>query len=307
MKVSICIPVYNGSLTIENLVKEVIEELKCYELEIILVNDGSSDNSEEVCENIAKTRKNIKFISLRKNFGEHNAVMCALNFVTGDYAAIIDDDFQNPPREIITLLNKAQEGFDVVYSKYDKKKHQLWRNMGSRFNDMIATLLIDKPRNLYLSSFKVINREVINEIIKYKGPFPYIDGLIFRVTNNYDAVLVEHSTRREGKSNYTISKLIKLWLNMFINFSVKPLRIFAFIGMFFVFISFLAAVYIVIEKIMHPDVALGWASTMLALIFFSGTQLMFMGLMSEYIGKSYLDQNGTPQWIIKKNIEAGDK
>jgi len=148
MKLSICIPVYNGAKTIQDLVEKAGRELKDYDLEFVLVNDGSRDESDAVCSRLAKDNADVRYINLRRNFGEHNAVMCALNHVTGDYAAVIDDDFQNPPEEIRKLVQEAEKGYDVVYSKYHHKKHHFFRNLGSRFNDLMATWLLEKPRDL---------------------------------------------------------------------------------------------------------------------------------------------------------------
>ena len=306
MKISIVIPVYNGSKTIENLVEQVKHELVQYELEVILVNDGSPDNSEAVCRSLAKTNKEVKFISLRKNFGEHNAVMCGLNYVQGDCAVIIDDDFQNPPSEIIKLANGIKEGYDVVYSKYSSKKHNLFRNFGSALNNKVANWLLNKPKDLYLSSFKAIRKEVVDEIILYKGPFPYIDGLLLRVTNNIGSVLTDHHERKEGKSNYTLRKLISLYLNMFLNFSIKPLRLFTLLGFASFFIGIIFSILVVVEKVMYPETPIGWASSIIAILVFSGVQLMFLGLIGEYLGKSYLDQNQTPQWVVKEEYLDGE-
>jgi len=304
MKLSIVIPVYNGAKTIHKLVVEVRKTLSAYHPEIILVNDGSIDNSEQVCENIATTFPDVIAISLRKNFGEHNAVMCGLNHVTGDYVAIIDDDFQNPPSEIIKLLDEARKGYDVVYSKYKSKKHNIFRNIGSRFNDSMATILLEKPRGLYLSSFKIISKSLIDEIIGYHGPFPYIDGLIFRSTGNISSVYVEHSKRNEGRSNYTFKKLVSLYLNMFINFSIKPLRFFIFMGILVFLTGLGLAISFVIEKFQHPDIPAGWASIAILIILFSGFQIIFLGVLGEYLGKQYLHQNGYPQWTIKKIVRS---
>lgn len=302
MKISICIPVYNGSLTIERLVDSVEAALSGQDLEFVLVNDGSKDDSERVCEHLALSRDNVQFISLRKNFGEHNAVMCALNHMTGDCAVIIDDDFQNPPEEIICLVEELAKGFDVVYAQYPKKKHAAWRNLGSRFNGWTATWLLNKPKNLYLCSFKAISRGVVDEIIKYEGPFPYIDGLILRITNNISTVLVRHNEREQGKSNYTIGKLISLWLNMFINFSVKPLRVFTVAGIVIASISLLMIVFFILERLIFSINVEGWASLMVAITFFSGIQLIFLGLISEYLGKHYMTSTKIPQWTIRKRV-----
>jgi polyisoprenyl-phosphate glycosyltransferase len=304
MRLSIVIPVYNGAKTIQKLVSETMETLSAYDPEIILVNDGSADNSEQVCEDIANKVKGVVSISLRKNFGEHNAVMCGLNYVTGDYAAIIDDDFQNPPSEIIKLLDEAQKGYDVVYSKYKSKKHNIFRNAGSRFNDRIATILLEKPRGLYLSSFKILSKSMIDEIIGYHGPFPYIDGLIFRSTSNISSVYVEHSKRTEGRSNYTFRKLVSLYLNMFVNFSIKPLRFFILMGLIVFLTGIVMAILFVIEKIQHPEIPAGWTSIAILIILFSGFQIIFLGVLGEYLGKQYLHQNGYPQWTIKKIVKG---
>jgi polyisoprenyl-phosphate glycosyltransferase len=299
--VTICVPVYNGAKTIGALVQEIVKELSpYYKIEIVLVNDYSRDNSDDVCKELARSYAFVKYISLRKNFGEHNAVMCALNYATGDYVAIIDDDFQNPPREIRALVEEARKGYDVVYSIFRRKRHDRYRNLGSRFNDWVATWLLEKPRDLYLSSFKVISREMVQKIICYKGPSPYIDGLILRETRNISSVEVEHEDRREGQSNYTLAKLVALWLNMFINFSIMPLRLFSLFGMIVILFSFLAAVIFIVEKLLNPSLQMGWTSVMVSILFFSGVQIVFLGLIGEYIGKHYLQTNGTPQWVVKE-------
>lgn len=301
LKVTICIPIYNGAKTIRALVEETVKELAShYQIEFVLVNDSSRDNTDDVCKKLARGNDFIKYLSLRKNFGEHNAVMCALNYVTGDYAVIIDDDFQNPPYEILALVEQARLGYDVVYSTFRAKRHHKYRNLGSRFNNWMISWLLDKPADLYLSSFKVISGDMVKRIIRYTGPSPYIDGLILRETGNISSVEVDHDYRREGVSNYTLAKLIDLWLNMLINFSIKPLRLFSLCGMVVTLCSFIAAVFFVIQKLLDPTLQLGWTSVMVSILFFSGVQLLFMGLISEYIGKQYLQSNGTPQWVIKE-------
>ncbi|MBT7557296.1 glycosyltransferase family 2 protein [Candidatus Woesearchaeota archaeon] len=300
LKISVCIPVYNSEKTILKLVEDVKDKLHNYELEVILVNDGSKDSSEEICIGLSDKYDFVKFISLRKNFSYHNAVLCGLTYMTGDYVAIIDDDFQNPPSEILLLIEEAQQGYDVVYSRYEEKRHHWFRNLGSQFNGMVATWLLDKPKGLYLSSSKLITKEVVNEIIKYSGPFPYIDGLILRVTDNIGVKTVKHIERPEGTSNYTITKLMAQWMNMFVSFSIKPLRLATFFGLIISTVSFIFGMYFIVDKILHPDITLGWTSLITAVLFFSGIQILFLGLLGEYLGKQYLDQNGTPAYIVKK-------
>lgn len=300
MKISIVIPVYQGAKTISELTDELVKKLANNKLEIVLVNDGSRDNSHDVCLAIFKKYKEvIKYINLSKNFGEHNAVLAGLNYVTGDYAVIIDDDFQNPPEEIQTLVDTAVKGnFDVVYTYYEKKFHSWLRNLGSAFNNLVANYLLNKPRDLYLSSFKCLNKFLVGEVIKYKGPFPYIDGLILRTTHNIGKVLVRHYKRREGKSGYTLRKLTRLWLNMFINFSVYPLRVSTFFGFLFSVLGVILSIYSVIEKILNPALPIGITSIFVAILIFAGIQLLMLGMIGEYIGKQFLASNQTPQYVI---------
>lgn len=307
MKISIIIPVYNGEKTVEQLTNDILVTAGIDLEEIILINDGSKDKSESLLENLAAKNEKIKFISLRKNFGEHNAVMCGLNFMTGDAAVIMDDDGQNPASEILKLVNESEKGFDAVYAQYDRKKHHPSRNFAGKLNDKAANFLLKKPKDLYLNSFKLIKKEIVGEIIKYKGPSPYIDGLIFRTTDNIGKVITEHSERKSGKSNYTIGKLISLCFNLFFNFSILPLRILTVTGFIAFIIGSVLSVYFIINKIIYPDEVLGWTSTIVAILVFSGAQLIFIGLIGEYIGKQYFDQNKTPQWVIKKiNITKKD-
>ena len=300
MKISICIPVYNGAKTIAPLVGKLKEELLMkYKIEIVLVNDGSNDNSSEVCEMLAKSDSLVKFINLSRNFGEHNAVMAGLNYCTGDCAVIMDDDFQTPPEEVSKLIAKLNEGYDVVFSSYGKKQHNVFRNIGSKFNNFIATIMIKKPYNLYLSSFKVINRFLIDNIIKFKGPYPYVDGLILRITRKYATVHVSHAKRVEGKSGYTLKKLISLWLTTFTNFSVLPLRFATIAGFLFALISLCGAIFVTIEKIMDPSLPVGWASLIVSLFLVASVQMFAIGIVGEYLGRLFMKSTDMPQFIVR--------
>ena len=301
---SVIVPIFNSADTLPALCKAVMDELSGIDYEIILVNDGSTDQSEQVATVLAQTHLPVRLISLRKNFGEHNAVMCGLNKCVGDYAVIIDDDLQNPPSEIRKLLITTQTGgYDVVYARYDQKKHSFWRNKLGKMNNYLAGRMFKKPKGLYLNSFKIISRGVIDEIIKYTGPFPYIDGLIFRCTHNIGAATVVHEARHKGHSGYTFRKLFMLFFNMFFNFSILPLRIFTILGFLVFLTAFVLSVIFVVQKIMDPSIEAGWTSLIIAILALSGVQIIFMGLIGEYLGKQYLDQNKTPQWVIRKQVE----
>lgn len=304
---SIVIPVYNGEKTIGRLVDGLVKELgNLYKLEVVLVNDSSPDNSETVCISLFERYKGIvKFYSLSKNVGEHSAVMAGLSKTTGDYVVIMDDDFQNPISEVIKLIDKFKEGdYDVVYSYYKEKKHSFLRNIGSRFNDRVANFMLKKPKDLYLSSFKALNRFLVDEILKYEGPFPYIDGLILQVTNKIGRVMVEHHPRIEGRSGYTLKKLLSLWLNMFTSFSILPLRFAILIGLIFSLLGLFLGVYIFFEKLSNPELPIGYASLAVIVSIFAGVQLIMIGMVGEYLGRVFLTLNKKPQYTIKKAFET---
>lgn len=300
--VSVVIPVFNGQDSISSLVNQLIDTLSIYKLEIILVNDCSTDNSESICVDLhSMYPKVVRFFSLAKNVGEHNAVMAGLNQVRGQFVVIMDDDLQNPIEEVKKLLDFIlTNDVDVVYTYYDKKEHHFLRNLGSLFNDKVANLMLGKPKDLYLSSFKVINRFMVDEIIKYNLPFPYIDGLILRSTSKIGKIKVFHSKRAEGKSGYTFTKLISLWSNMFINFSILPLRLSIVLGFLSAFIGFLFSIYTFIEKANNPNLPIGYSITIILISIFSGILLMSIGVMGEYIGRIFLSQTKKPQYTIRK-------
>ena len=256
---------------------------------------------------VAERHRWVRFIHLARNFGEHNAVIAGLNYCTGDCAVIMDDDFQNPPTEVVKLVDKLQEGRDVVYSYYETKKHTPFRNLGSWFNNAVASLMIKKPWGLYLSSFKAINRFVIDEVIKYRGPYPYIDGLILRSTRNYGTQIVQHDPRQEGRSNYTLRKLAHLWLNMFTNFSILPLRVASISGFVFAVLGVVLAVVFVIEKLANPNLTTGWASTIVILLIISGVQLFALGMIGEYLGRLFLKDNGSPQFVVRSTKNCTER
>lgn len=309
MLISIVIPVYNGANTIGPLTDRLIADLGGRQMQIVLVNDGSRDNSHDACLRIfEKYPAVVTYLRLSRNFGEHNAVMAGLNHATGDYVVIMDDDFQNPPEEVLRLVDEAEShDWDVVYTYYDEKQHSFLRNIGSAFNGWMANFMLNKPKDLYLSSFKCLSRFVVREIIKYEGPSPYIDGLVLSLTDNIGRVKVRHDRRAEGRSNYTVHKLLMLWLSMFVNFSVTPLRVSFYVGVIVSFVAGILAVLAVVEKLLHPDLPPGWASLAALILLFSGLQLCVLGLVGEYVGRALLNTNRLPQYVVRSTLKKRDR
>ncbi len=306
ISVSIVIPVYNSEKTISPLVDALFAELSAlYRLEIVLVNDGSKDRSDEVCQSLfAKYPQQLRYFLLAKNVGEHAAVLAGLNHTSGDYVLIMDDDFQNPVSEVSKLVEAiSTQQKDVVYTWSEHSSYSFFRRMGSRLNDRMACWMLDKPKKLYLSSFKIMNRFLVDEIIKYDLPFPYIDGLILRTTDSIASVKVASDSRREGKSGYTFGKLLSLWSNMFLNFSLIPLRLVIVIGFISAFLGFLFGIFTIIEKIMYPDLPAGYSTIITLISFFSGLILIGIGVLGEYIGRVFQSQSKKPQYTIRKRFE----
>jgi len=314
-RMSVLIPVYNSEATVGPLLDMVVGELEQqYDaLEIILVNDGSVDNSHKVIRQAMERHPGlIRYVQLARNFGEHSAVMCGLHYVTGDAVAIIDDDFQNPPDQIILLTDRLSEGFDVVYSYYEKKHHHWWRNLGSSFNDWMATRLLAKPPGLYLSSFKVLNRFLIDAVIRYEGPYPYLDGLILQSTTTIGQQLCKHARRETGRSNYTLRRLIRLWLNMFTGFSVLPLRVASLLGLTMSAAGFALAIFFLVSWsfggifFSREQFPAGWASLIVTVTIFAGLQLCVLGMIGEYLGRVFQTMNRAPQFVVRSQYGIDD-
>src|SRR5712672_1218737 len=305
---SIVIPVYNGASSIAELVG-ALEQLEIPGgHEIVLVNDGSRANSLAVCRGLVESaRVSITLIDLSRNYGEHNAVMAGLRHASGTHVITMDDDLQNPPEEVEHLLSHAQEsGHEVIYTYYDEKQHAFWRNLGSRFTNWVAGFVLDKPKGFYLSSFRCMSAFVVREITRYDGPFPYIDGLILQVTQDIDRLTVRHLPRAVGRSNYTLRRLLRLWLSMFVNFSVMPLRLSTLTGFALSFIGTVGSIVVIVEALFFDPPA-GWASLMAAVMLLSGVQLLILGIVGEYLGRLYLTANRKPQSVVKSVVCAAPR
>jgi undecaprenyl-phosphate 4-deoxy-4-formamido-L-arabinose transferase len=246
-------------------------------------------------------------LSLSRNFGEHNAVLAGLRASAGRYVVTMDDDLQNPPSEVLKLLAVAEaEQRDVVYAIYDRKEHAWWRNAGSVLTNFIADYVVDKPKKLYLSSFRCLTRLVADEVAKSRNPYPYIDGLIFQITQNAGVIRVRHVGREQGRSGYTLRKLVRLWLSMLVNFSVLPLRLMTFAGMITSALGFLAVIEVVVERMLHKTPT-GWSSLMAAMLLLSGTHLVLLGILGEYVGRIYLGISDKPQSVIRATFRSPEK
>jgi glycosyltransferase involved in cell wall biosynthesis len=242
----------------------------------------------------------VTYLRLAKNFGEHNAVMAGLRRALGAYVVIMDDDLQHRPEDAIRLFEEARaKGFDLVYSHFPQREHSWFRRLGSQFNGWVANLMLDKPKDLYLSSFKCVSRWLVREILKYRGPYPYVDGLALRCTRNIGRVEVVHRQREVGRSGYTLRRLISLWGSMFVSFSVMPLRVSTLLGFVLIGLSAAGTVWVAIEKLAGRHVPEGWPFLAIITMLFAGAQLLILGIVGEYLGRLYLAVNETPQAVVQ--------
>ena len=299
---SIVVPVYRSAQILPQLVDQIHAEMNKEGLgdrfELVLVNDASPDNSWQVILTLARQHAFIKGVSLRRNFGQHNAIMAGLHYVSGDFIVLMDDDLQHPPHAIGDLVRALSEGYDVCYTNYLNRQHAAWKKLGSQFNDWAATLLLGKPKGLYLSSFKGMRKEIAQEIIQYNGPYAYIDGLIFDVTRSITTIDIEHQTRHAGDGNYNLRRSLSLWLKMATSFSVMPLRLATYAGFSLAAVSLVLIIFVLVQKLMHPDMAAGWASLIATILFIGGMQTLFIGIIGEYLGRTYLKLNNKPQFVV---------
>lgn len=299
---SIVVPVYRSAPILPLLAEKVQQEISALALpagfELILVNDASPDHSWAVIRELATRYPFIKGINLRRNFGQHNATMAGLNHALGEWVVVMDDDLQHPPEAIGQMLAALREGYDVCYTRYLNRQHAAWKKLGSAFNDWVATHLLGKPKGLYLSSFKAMRREVVQEVIQYDGPYAYLDGLILGVTNAITAVDIEHQARHEGEGNYNLRRSVSLWLKMATSFSILPLRLASYAGFMLAGFSVLMIIYVVIEKWLHPELPAGWASLIATMLLIGGIQTLCIGMMGEYLGRTYLKLNRKPQFVV---------
>jgi undecaprenyl-phosphate 4-deoxy-4-formamido-L-arabinose transferase len=302
---SIVVPLYNAAATLPALHEEISALQVPGNHELIIVNDGSRDETEAVALKLTReSRLPMKFLSLSRNFGEHNAVLAGLRAVSGQYVVIMDDDLQNPPAEALKLLAVAEaEKRDVVFGVYDRKEHSWWRNAGSRLTNLIADFVVEKPPKLYLCSFKCMSRFVVDEIAKSRTPYPYIDGLIFQVTQNVGTAQVRHVERAQGSSGYNLRKLVRLWISMLVNVSILPLRLMTLAGMITSALGFLAVIEVLFEHLLQKQPT-GWSSLMAAVLLLSGMQLLLLGILGEYVGRIFLGISQKPQSVVRETVHS---
>jgi len=298
------IPLYNSAETIEALVRDIDGLVVDGGHEIILVNDGSADRTAEVCRQLVQTTfVPVTYVEHARNFGEHNAVLTGWRHARGTHIVNLDDDGQNPPAEAVRLWRHAiATGLDVVFGHYEVKQHSVWRNLGSRLTNKMTDWALDKPHGFYLSSFRCVSGFLATHVCTYTGPYPYLDGLLLQVTQRIGSITVRHEARTAGTSGYTLRRLLRLWLSAWLNFSILPLRVATLVGLLTAAAGVAALVVVVALWYQERGPEYGWGWVMATVLIFSGTQLVMLGLIGEYLGRMFLAVNQRPQAVVREVI-----
>ena len=303
-KFSFVIPCYRSEKTITTVVAEIKSEMAAKrpgdDYEIVLVNDCSPDNVWSVIEGLANTEKNVIGINLAKNFGQHSALMAGYGKCSGEYVVSLDDDGQAPLDSLNDLITKLEEGYDVVYAYYREVKQNLFRRFGSWMAGKMGEMMLDPPKDMKGSSFYIARNFVIREMCKYNNPYPYLVGLVLRVTRKIAWVETNHRSRLEGTSGYSFARLLGLWLNGFTAFSVKPLRASTLLGFFFAFLGFAFSIFVIVRRLLGITTVDGWSTIIALILIIGGCILMMLGLIGEYIGRIYICINDSPPYVIKQ-------
>jgi polyisoprenyl-phosphate glycosyltransferase len=309
-KLSIVIPVYGSELVLPELVMQISNEVDKLEsvrenYEIIFVCDRSPDNSWQVIQMLSKKHPQVFGILLRINAGQHNALMAGFARARGEVIVTMDDDLQHSPTDIQKLLYEIEQGYDVAYARFKNRNHALWKIAGSRINNIVAGYLMQKPKDLYLSPFRAMKSVIRDDILRYVGPYVYVDGLILSVTRNIASIDVDHHERYVGDSSYGLSKSLSLWLKMATNFSIVPLRLTSLLGLIFSGFGFCLAILLIIQKFTLNVMPVGWSSLIVTILIVGGVQLLALGMIGEYLGRVLLTINSRPQYVIAETVGLG--
>lgn len=305
------IPCYRSEKSIEGVVDEIIEkcgeQAELYDYEVILVCDASPDDVWSVITRLAEGNKRIKGVCFSKNYGQHAALMAGYKRAKGDIIISLDDDGQCPVESIYDFIDSIHSGNDIVFARYAKKNDGIFRAIGTAVNKKMSEMMIEMPKDIENTSFFAMKRFVAKEMVKYEHSYPYIAGLMTRTTRRLANVDAVQRPRKEGKSGYTMRKLIALWMNGFTAFSVKPLRLATFTGCLCAFIGFVVGVTMVIRKLINPEIAAGYTSLIAVVLFVGGLLMLMMGLVGEYIGRIYISINNSPQYVVREEINTDDE
>lgn len=300
---SIVIPVFNGEKSIEELyerVKIIFNQID-KKFEIIFVDDNSKDNSFEVLCKLHEKYNNVKIIQLARNFGQHKALLCGMHYINGEYVITMDDDLQHPPEEIPKLINAMDRNpeIDVVIGKYDTKKHNLIRNMGTKLTNWFTSMIFKKDKNLKLTSFRLMKRYIVDALLESQTITPRIGTMLLQVNSRILNINIHHETRKYGRSGYSFNRLVKDFFNNIITNSDWPLRVVGKLGILSCIGSFGLALYYVSRYFIRGISIAGWTTLTVLLLFFSGLILLSLGILGNYMVLILKETKKMPLYVIR--------
>jgi len=299
---SVVIPVYNSAEFLQELynrLQAVFKEMN-NTFEVIFINDCSRDNSLVILQKIHSQHNNVIIADLYTNFGQQNALMCGFQFCQGKYIITMDDDLQNPPEEIQKLIEKLNEGYDAVFGTYTEKKDKFYKNWGSVWFRKLNHKIFNINNNLKFSSFRIMKRQIIDEIKNNKTSYPYVSGMLVQVTRNITNVIVHHEKRKYGKSNYTFRKLIQISLNLLVNHSTLPLRFFSYIGLTISILSVFLGLGYMINQLLSNQAPPGWTSLIVLVSFYNALILIIFFILGVYISRLLKESASQKQYAVKR-------
>ena len=301
---SVVIPVFNSEKSINLVTDKTVEFFVSSKLdyEIILVNDGSNDNSWEKIKEISKINKKIKSINLLKNYGQHIAMKCGFMKASGNWIITMDDDLQNDPKEISKLIEKTKDGYDLVIGQYKEKKHSLIRRVGSKLINKIVRKIFYNNKKIFLSNFRIINKDIIERFFSITYSYPYIPGLLLTLSRKPTNVIVNHDDRLFNKSNYSFNKIISLVFNIIFGFSMMPLNIIITIGFLFSALSFFIGVFFLFLKLFSIVSVPGWTSIIVLISIFNGLVFLILGMIGQYLIRFIRPSNIHEKFFITDEI-----
>lgn len=308
---SILIPVYNSAEILPKLLPPLVATLSqlAEEYEIILVNDGSRDHSWQVITDLSRQYPRLCGINLMRNYGQHNALLCGIRQAKYEIIVTMDDDMQHPPEEIIKLLDKLDEGYDMVYGPPQNERHGLWRDMASQVTKLALQSAMGASTARQVSAFRVFRTEIRKAFDNYTGPFVSIDVLLTWGTTRFAAVPVRHEPRTIGVSNYTFRKLVTHALNMMTGFSVAPLQLASLIGFAFTLFGIGVLAYVIGRYLILGYSVAGFPFLASIIAIFSGAQLFALGIIGEYLARMHFRLMEKPSYAVRQQttpLEASD-
>ena len=302
MKISVCIPCYYSEKNLEIVVEQIQQEFRARQkaYQLVLVNDGSTDGTWPIIQQLCKEDVNITGVNLSKNYGQPAAKMAALKYATGDVVVFMDDDGQHPAEGIFQLVEKLEEGYDVVYASFQHKQHSGLKKLTSNFHNRLAEKMGTKPKGVKRSSFVAWSRMVVDAVLEYQSPFVSIGSYLMMITSRFANVQMPHQKRLHGRSGYSFKKLMKMWLNLFVSFSMLPLRIATYLGFLFSGAGFIGIIYLLLRQVIKPIRVSGYTSLMTVILFVGGIIMVMLGIIGEYIGRTYMTVSNMPQYRIRE-------